>query len=634
MRSFGPAHLSGYQTYSTGLALSALSSSATVPGMADQVAASIALGRTFLEDSIQTQGSSPSSACSTTYASSGDTSYYCGGWNFSPAPAQRSDESDTWFALMGLQSTGGVSPSVQQFNLGWQSNIQADSAMNPHWSSGSNDGGGGWQPAYVGDGTGFASNANDTGSMLFGFAADGLTISDSRVDSGLQFATDVLDTYEKTANDDSGGTGYETGPHTMVYHDGAQEDGPCIAGSNGCDWDTDAGEGGFHYSMYSMAQGIGAFIAPDLSDGSNWYATITDLLVAEQDTTTVCTPNAGTCSFGSWPSDGRDDFDTLFSTAMSISALGVGDTSATVTTLSPVSTATTLSSVQNPSTVGQQVTFTATVSPTPDGGTVAFADNETTIPGCGAVSVDTSTGAAVCQSSFGAVGSYSIVATYSGDTDFLESASSMLTQNVNPTPTPTPSLVATSTSVSCRPSTVGLGRATRCVATVTDASPDAGKAPTGTVSFRSTSEGKFSSPGGTCTLSSGATSAFCTVTYTPRSRGSGIDMLTVLYRGDGTHGSSSDSTRISIAGRPSAKITSPDGGHTYEIGQLVHTRFSCCEGPRGPGIASCKDSNGASSPHGRLNTRRTGRHTYTVTATSRDGLTRRVSIRYTVVASG
>jgi len=109
-------------------------------------------------------------------------------------------------------------------------------------------------------------------------------------------------------------------------------------------------------------------------------------------------------------------------------------------------------------------------------------------------------------------------------------------------------------------------------------------------------------------------------------------MLTVNYLGDATHGSSSGATRITIVQRPSAKITSPTGGHTYEVGQLVHTRFSCREGPGGAGIASCKDSNGASSPHGSLNTHRTGRHTYTVTATSRDGLKRRVSISYTVVA--
>jgi hypothetical protein len=133
-------------------------------------------------------------------------------------------------------------------------------------------------------------------------------------------------------------------------------------------------------------------------------------------------------------------------------------------------------------------------------------------------------------------------------------------------------------------------------------------------------------------LSTSAVSAFCTVTYVPRSRGSGIDTLTVNYPGDDTHGSSSGSTRITIAGQPSAKITSPSGGRTYEVGQLVHTRFSCREGPGGPGIASCKDSNGATSPRGMLNTRRAGRHTYAVTATSRDGLTRRVSISYTVVA--
>src|ERR1035437_2665102 len=53
---------------------------------------------------------------------------------------------------------------------------------------------------------------------------------------------------------------------------------------------------------------------------------------------------------------------------------------------------TALTSSPNPSTVGQAVTYTATVSPTPDGGTVAFTDNNTTLSGCAAVAVNTSTG--------------------------------------------------------------------------------------------------------------------------------------------------------------------------------------------------------------------------------------------------
>jgi Glycine rich protein len=85
---------------------------------------------------------------------------------------------------------------------------------------------------------------------------------------------------------------------------------------------------------------------------------------------------------------------------------------------------------------------------------------------------------------------------------------------------------------------------------------------------------------------------------------------------------------------PTATISAPPSGDTYAVGQHVATKFSCSEAPGGPGLSSCVDSNGTtrvdSDGEGHLVTSKVGRFTYTVTATSKDGLVARTSITYSV----
>jgi hypothetical protein len=306
----------GDTTYGTGLSLTALAAAGTVPTTpATAIATAIAKGRSFLENEFQ---GPPNVACTTAFAD--PTSFWCGGWNYDasfgvPGTSNgHSDESNTGFALTGLHSTGGVPASIRLLNLGWQNDIQANTTTNPGYAGTKNDGGGSYEPGVLISCSppSFCSNANNTGSIMFGFADDGLTSTDLRVRAGAQLATDVLDTYEKAAHSAISSS------HTMVFHTGLAEDGSCDPAVGGCDWALGSGEGGYHYSMFTLTKGLSSFIPANLADGTNWYAKIADLLVRQQDGNT-----ANTTTFGSWPADTRDDFTPLFATGLSIASLGL-----------------------------------------------------------------------------------------------------------------------------------------------------------------------------------------------------------------------------------------------------------------------------------------------------------------------
>ena len=188
---------------------------------------------------------------------------------------------------------------------------------------------------------------------------------------------------------------------------------------------------------------------------------------------------------------------------------------------------TTVSSSANPATYGQSVTFTATVTGsggTPTG-TVTFTANSSTIAGCSAVAL--SSGTAHCTTSLLFVGSETIGASYSGDSNFTTS-SGTLTQTVNQ------ASVSVSVSANLNPSTYG--QSVTFTATISGANGQvkgrkSGKngtnpmTPTGTVTW-SANTGCTPS-----TLSGSPGIATCSTTSLP----AGTDTITATYSGDGNH---------------------------------------------------------------------------------------------------
>jgi hypothetical protein len=120
------------------------------------------------------------------------------------------------------------------------------------------------------------------------------------------------------------------------------------------------------------------------------------------------------------------------------------------------------------------------------------------------------------------------------------------------------------------------------------------------------------------------------VRYTPAAGFAGTDSFT--YHGVSANGASLVHTvTVLVLAPPVAQIAAPAPGQVYTVGQSAPTQFSCADDPAGPGVRSCADSTGSSDGTGTLNTSTEGRHTYMVTATSRDGQTGTATLGYTVV---
>jgi len=197
--------------------------------------------------------------------------------------------------VTGLAATGGVPAAIAPTNANWWRNVQ-ELSTNPLATS--NDGAGSYAPGETF--TGFRSNANDTGSLIFGMAYAGVPLSDPKVQAATLIGNDFVNEYEAI----------KATTRQMIYHSATTRDGMlCQLGDAGCTWAV-SGDGGYHYSLFALSKGLGQYGPAFRDDPNNFYAKVVDLLLSEQH------PD------GTWPVDPRDDFTDVVATAFSIMSLG------------------------------------------------------------------------------------------------------------------------------------------------------------------------------------------------------------------------------------------------------------------------------------------------------------------------
>jgi hypothetical protein len=197
-----------------------------------------------------------------------------------------------------------------------------------------------------------------------------------------------------------------------------------------------------------------------------------------------------------------------------------------------VLTTTAVNSSINPSSFGQSVTFTATVTPQVQGnptGTVTFTEGETQLG-----QVTLADGTATYTTSALAIGSHSITVSYSGDSTYAASNSTILSQVV--------AIASTTTALAAAPNPANVGQSVTFTATVT---PSSSGTPTGSVSFY---DGETLLGNGT--LSSGV------ATYSTSSLSAATHSIIAVYGGDDDYSGSTSSTLSEVVSSQGFSLSS------------------------------------------------------------------------------
>lgn len=299
-------------------------------------------------------------------------------------------------------------------------------------------------------------------------------------------------------------------------------------------------------SIVTQTVNFNVRVTPSITGGDNPTGTVT----FKQGSTTLATvPLSG----------GQAGYATTYATMGTrlITAIYSGDSnlvnssSATikqVVTKDP--TTATLTSSENPSLFGDNVTLTATITVSnntlplpPPNGTVTVKDGTATL---GTVSVSSGSASLIISSL--TAGTHSITARYSGDSDYLGSASPKLSQVVHGLPT------TTGLSVDVNPSS--FGQTLTFTATV---APNSGTAtPTGAVTFKlgTMMLGKVSLSGGMASYQTSALTA-------------GTKGITAVYSGNATYATSTSAVLSQVVGKAATTTALVSSTNPFTAGQSV-----------------------------------------------------------------
>ena len=268
--------------------------------------------------------------------------------------------------------------------------------------------------------------------------------------------------------------------------------------------------------------------------------------------------------------------------------------SATATlSLNKAASSVTVASGFNPSGLGQSVTFTATVSPSWTTGTVQFRDGSTVLG-----SSTLASGQATYSTSALSMGSHSITAVYSGNSNYNGSTSSALNQTVK-----------TASSVTLA-SSLNPSRSDQSVTFTATVSPSAA---TGTVQFLDGS-----------TVMGSASLASSQAAFTIGSLVAGSNPITAAYSGDSTYAGSTSTALMQTVTPPIAVTLSPSSvalaasqtqQFTATVANTSNTAVTWSLSPAGMGTI---DSTGLYTAPASI----AGQQTVTVTATSQADTTK------------